>query len=362
MIGKIALMTKPSELTYQEINVPTPQPGAIVAKVTRANVCGSEIHVWCGHHPAKKSGGLGHEWVGTIERMGENVTTDYAGTPIKIGDRIASVYYITCRKCTPCQRGEFNLCENAYQYYSANPDEFPYFHTTFGTHYYIHPEQYFYKVPDNVPDAVAASANCAFSQVYFGLDTAELSYGQSIVIQGAGGLGLYAASIAKEKGATVIMIDGVQSRLEQSKSFGVDHIIDLNEFTTVERRIEKVMELTNNLGADVGLEVAGVPQAFVEGFQLVRSGGTFVTMGNVSTGNETTIDPGILTRRAVKVLPILRYQPWYLKKSLDFISQNIDKYPYMNLFDGDFQFTDIKNALEKSAERKVTRASIIINE
>lgn len=360
MKGKMAIMTKPLELIYREVSVPKPEKGAIVAKTLRANVCGSEIHVWCGHHPAKKSGGLGHEWVGKIEKLGENVETDYAGTPIQIGDRIAAVYYITCRKCAPCQRGEFNLCENAYKYYSAEPEEYPYFHTTFSTHYYIHPEQYFYKVPDNVPDHVAASANCAFSQVYFGIEKAGVNYGSFLVIQGAGGLGLYAASIAKEKGATVIIIDGVKARLEQAKRFGADHIIDMNEYKTVEDRINRVAELTNNQGADFGLEVAGVPQAFVEGYQLLRNGGTFVTMGNVSTGRETSIDPGILTRKSVQVLTILRYQPWYLKKSLDFISQNIDKYPYDELFDGHFHFDEITLALEKSSNREVTRASIII--
>lgn len=360
MYGKVAFMSKPKNLEYQDYQLPEPKPGAILAKVRRTNVCGSELHIWRGHHPAIKSGVLGHEMVGEVSALGEGVSTDYSGQPLKVGDRIVSTYFLTCKKCKYCQEGQFNLCENAYKFWTKNPKENPHFHGTFSTHYYIHPEQYVYKVPDDIPDVTAASANCALSQVYFGIEEANLQYGQSIVIQGAGGLGLNAAAVAKEKGANVIVIDAFTKRLEQANKFGADHLINMKVHDTVEKRTKAVQEVTNGYGADVGLEVAGVPSAFSEGINLVRQGGKYVSIGNVSPGNKVDFDPGLLTRKSIKIIPIVRYNPWYLGKSLEFLSKTSEKYPFAGLLDAEFTMEEVKEALEKSSNREVTRASIVL--
>ncbi len=358
MKGKVAVMTEPMKMDFREYEVPEPEKGAVVLKVTRTNVCGSELHIWRGEHPTKKKGVLGHEMVGVIEKLGQGVSQDYAGQPIKEGDRVATVYYQTCRKCNMCRRGQFHLCEKAYDFWNKDPEEAPHFHGTFSTHYYIHPDMFFYKVPENVPDVAAASANCALSQVYYGIDKSALAYGDTIVIQGAGGLGLNATAIAKEKGAKVIIIDAVESRLELAKRFGADHTINLKEFDTVEKREAAIKGLTDGVGADVGIELSGVPAAFSEGIHLIRSGGQYVTIGNVSPGKYTDFDPGLLTRKSIQIIPIVRYDPWYLNKALTFLSMNIEKYPFTDIIDADFDFCNLQEALDKSASREVTRASI----
>ncbi|NEU31380.1 zinc-binding dehydrogenase [bacterium LRH843] len=360
MKGKVAMMTGPRSLVFEEYDLPEVEAGAILARVVRTNVCGSELHIWEGHHPFKKSGVLGHEMVGVVETIGQEVKTDYAGNPIKIGDRITSAYFITCRKCVYCQKNQMHLCENAFKFWSKMPEEAPHFHGTFGTHYYIHPDQFFYKVPDNVPDSVAASANCALSQVYFGIEKANLRYGESVVIQGAGGLGLNAAVVAKEFGATVIVIDGLSSRLEKAKTFGADYVIDMNVFDTVEKRSNAVLELTDGKGANIGLELTGVPAAFSEGIHLLRKGGRYVSIGNVSPGLTTPFDPGLLTRKSIQIIPVMQYDPWYLQKALQFLSKNNEKYPFSELLDKHFDLEEIETALDESIKRNVTRASIVV--
>lgn len=360
MKGKVAVMTEPLKMTYQEYELPRVEAGSVLVKVVRTNVCGTELHIWQGHHPIKKSGVMGHEMVGVITALGPDVKTDFAGNPVQVGDRVAATYFLTCRKCQHCQRGDFYLCENVYKYFAAEAEEYPHFHGSFATHYYIHPNQYFYKVPDNVPDSAAASANCALSQVYFGIEQANLRYGETVVIQGAGGLGLNASAVAKEFGATVMIIDSVATRLEKAKSFGADYVIDMNEFDTVEKRTKKVQELTGGKGADVGMELTGVPAAFSEGIHLVSPGGRYVSMGNVSPGHMTSFDPGLLTRKSITIIPANRYNPWYLNKALKFLSKSIDKYPFGDMLDAEFHFEDIQKALDRSASREVTRASIVM--
>nr|WP_067292518.1 zinc-binding dehydrogenase [Marinobacterium profundum] len=354
-------MSKPGSLEYQEYEVPSPGPGSVVVKVLCSNVCGSELHIWSGHHP-KKCGGLGHETVGVVHELGEGVVTDNAGQAIKVGDRIAATYFIACQRCASCQSGKLNLCENAYSFWAKQPEEAPHFHTTFATHYYIHPGQFFYKVPKNVPDKLAAGANCALSQVYYGVDLSGVSINDSLVVQGAGGLGIYATAIAKAKGARVIVIDADSSRLELAREFGADHVLNIQQYPTREERIQAVKALTDGRGADVCVEVAGVPEAFVEGLELVRSGGRFVTMGNVTPGKTILIDPGFITRQQISIIPVMRYQPQYLHKALTFLSDNIEKLPFHKMLDAEYSLEGVESALSDSMSRKVTRASIVMSE
>ena len=360
MNGQIAVMIEPGKLVFQEYPVPDPGPGAIIARVLRSNVCGSEIHIWCGHHPTKRSGGLGHETVAVVERLGKGITHDHAGVPLREGDRIVSTYFIHCRKCYACQKGQFYLCDHSYRYWGRQPQEDPHFHATFATHWYIHPEQTYYKVPDNVSDQAAASANCAQSQVYFGIDLAGIDYGDSVVIQGAGGLGLNAAAIARAKGALVIVIDAVPSRLDDARRFGAEHVIDMTQYATVEARVEAVRQLTGGRGADFGMELTGVLAAYPEGMQLIRPGGTMVAMGTVNPGQTIAYDPAYAVRHGVSTLALVRYNGPYLKKSLDFLAANRGKYPFDSLLDKDYRLDEIVQALDDSAARKVTRASIVM--
>jgi D-arabinose 1-dehydrogenase-like Zn-dependent alcohol dehydrogenase len=243
-------------------------------EVIKANVCGSDLHIWRGLHPVIKKGVvMGHEFIGRVLKLGEGVTTDYAGVTVKVGDRVVAPYFLTCLRCFPCLRGEFALCQNAYKFTAAKPETPPHFHGSYATHYYIHPNQYFYKVPDTLPDEVAAGANCGLSQVFYGLAKANLSAGETVIIQGAGGLGLHAGAVAKEMGAKVIFIESAAERLKFAKAFGADHLVDMSVFATMEERVEQVKKITASDGADVVLEVTGVPSAFAESLHLVRPGG-----------------------------------------------------------------------------------------
>lgn len=180
-------------------------------------------------------------------------------------------------------------------------EEAPHFHGSFATHYYIHPDQYFYKVPENVSDSPAASANCALSQVYFGIEKANLRYRETIVIQGAGGLELNAAAVAKECGAQVIVIDAVSSRLQKALLFGADYLINMNEHDTVEKRKNVIWEITNEKGADVAMKLTGVPAAVydIAGVTGSESGGLGIALPILAPqylAQGLGLDPGVMHR------------------------------------------------------------------
>lgn len=352
--AKIVYMDAPGKLGRRELDIPHPEKGGVVVKVLQTNVCGSELHIWKG---SMNRTTLGHEFVGEVAELGEGVTTDCAGRELKAGDRITATYFEACGTCYHCARGEFESCDNTYRFAWKAPELYP-FKGTFATHYQISPRQSFYKVPDNIPDAVAAGVNCAVSQAYYGLDTVGVKMGDTVVIQGAGGLGIFGCAIAKTAGAKVIVVDMDANRLKTVRKFGADETINMKELETPEKRTERVKELTGGKGADIVMEVAGVPAAFEEGLGYVRAMGTYLTMGNVTLGRTVTFDPAALTKAQIRIIPVNRYKPWYLDKALTFISNTIDRFPYMELMDDDFTFDQVEEALNQSAARLVTRASI----
>ena len=137
-------------------------------KIRRAQVCGSEVHIFHFHHPLIRECVLGHEFIGEIAALGEGMETDFAGNPVQIGDRVIAPTFSRAGDARRALRGDFNLCQRAYSFWSNPPEEEPHFTGAFATHYYVHPDQYLYKVPDNVSDKVVAGANCGLSQVCSG--------------------------------------------------------------------------------------------------------------------------------------------------------------------------------------------------
>lgn len=356
--GVLVNMPEPGVIEYLDFPLPELEASAVLLDVIQTNVCGSELHIFHGKHPVKKSGGLGHELVGRVAQIGQDRTTDSRGQALHVGDRVVVTYFQTCQRCTQCARGAYNLCDNAYEFFSKQPTEWPHFHAGFASHYYVHPQQHLYRVPDQLADAVVASANCALSQVLYGVDQIGVNDGDIVLIQGAGGLGLCAIAIARQRGARTIVIDAVESRLEQARAFGADLTIDLTVVTDPAERLRLVQEFTDGHGADVGIEVAGVPAAFQEGIDLVRRGGRYLVMGNVSPGQSVDVDPGKMTRKALTLRHIDRYEARYLSNALQFLVDHGDEYPFGGLIDAVFDFDDVQTALERSLAREVTRASI----
>ncbi|MCH1881360.1 zinc-binding dehydrogenase [Agrococcus sp. ARC_14] len=359
--GRLANMVEPGRLEYVDYPLPEPGPGALLVRVLRANVCGSDLHTWRGKHPVKKSGGLGHEMLGEVLAIGAGRPTDNRGEPLVVGARVAYTYFQTCRRCAQCLRGQLNLCDNAYEHFGKQPDEAPHFHAAFGTHCVVQPDQHVYVVPEALPDVSAAGANCGLSQVLFGIDQVGIAYGETVLVQGAGGLGLSAIAVAKERGAArVVVVDGVDARLEQATRFGADAVIRLQDHDGIEALTEAVRAAFGGAQPDVAIEVAGVPAAFADGLQLVRRGGRYLVMGNLSPGTTVPYDPGLITRKALTVRHVDRYDGRYLWQALRFLTDHRDRYPFDTLVDAEFPFERIEEALVASAERRVTRAAIVM--
>jgi L-iditol 2-dehydrogenase len=359
--GRLVALVGREQMAVQEYDLPEVEPGAALLKVRRANVCGSDLHIF--HHlsVALRDIAMGHEFVAEVERLGEGLTTDSAGEPLLVGDRVVVVYFHTCHHCPACDRGDFNMCFNAIASMKQRPETYPHFHGAFATHFYLDPGQYFYKVPDELTDAEVAGANCGLAQVMFALEKVGLRRGQNVVVQGAGGLGLYACAVAASSGARVIVVEREQSRIVAARSFGASDVVDMSVHQTADERAKQILDLTDGLGADIVLEVTGRAEAFAEAIEFARVGGSIASVGNlnVGAGFELTISPAVFTRKNLRVHGYLRYDPWFLRYCLDFILANKKRYPFESLSDRIYDLDHIAEAVAEGEARHVARVAVV---
>lgn len=348
--GKAAVLLGPGKgYEIQEFEVPTPEPGGIVVKVSMGGICGSDLHIWRGDSPvfAAMAGNVaGHEMTGRVHSLGAGVSTDSLGQPLKEGDRIAYAYFYPCGRCYQCNRSEFAACPNKLATMGPSISRFS---GAYGEYYYLKPGGWVFKVPDAISDEMATPVNCALSQVTYGLQRAGMRYGDTVVVQGAGGLGMNAIAVAKEMGANaVIAIDGVPSRLELAKRFGADEVIDITQVASPMDRIARVRQLTGNRGGDIVVEVVGVPDVINEGLGMLREGGTYLEMGNISFGRTAQIDPSTLVWGSKSIQGVIMYDPWVIPQALDFLVRTKDRYPHGDVVSHKFKLDEINEAFQNS--------------
>lgn len=157
------------------------------------------------------------------------------------------------------------------------------------------------------------------------------------------------------------MIERIPERIELAGRFEADVVVDMAEFTTLEDRVERVTSLTGGYGADLVLEVTGVPVAFIEALHLARPAGQVIEIGNVNVGpeHEVRLAPGLITRKALEVRGCVRYQPRYLHKALDFLRRRHDAHPFDELTDREYGLEDVAEAIEREVAKKVARPAIV---
>ena len=357
--------TKQFEL--RELPVPDVEPGAISVRVRRTSVCGSDLHIWRGdgldvkNHP-REPFVFGHEMMGEVAALGKGVTTDSLRRPLKEGDRIVYSYSFPCMRCYNCIRGELGAC--VYRMGRKPLSEWNVCNGGFAQYYYLRSPNFIFKLPDEISDEQAAPINCALAQVVEALHVGRVRFGDNVVVQGAGGLGVNATAVARDMGAQkVIVIDGQPARLDLAKRSGATDVIDMSEFPTVESRVQRVMELTNNIGADIVIELVGFPAAVEEGLQMVRQRGIYLEVGHITPNSIAKIDVQKMVSRQVRFFGIQHYDPWILPSAVDFLVRNRDRFAVCDVVSHTYPLDKIDEAFKDAewmgrAPHRITRAVV----
>jgi L-iditol 2-dehydrogenase len=280
---KAAVLQAPNVLRLSDIATPEAAPGELVLRVRAATVCGTDLRILTG----RKTKGvrfpsvIGHEFAGEIVQAGAGVTQ------FKVGERVCMDPVIPCRACAYCKSGRENVCVNrqamGYEFDGAFAEyiRIPAIALQAGN---------VFRMPEGMSFEAAALAEplaCCIN----GQRNAQVGMGDSVVILGAGPIGLMHAALARAAGARqVIVSEPNAARRQAAAERGVNHVFDPSGGSLA----DFVKARTDGLGADVVILAIGVPQLANEALTLVRRGGRVNLFAGFSAGDTSTIDVNLI--------------------------------------------------------------------
>jgi len=272
---KAWVLGDPGQLKLADKPVPRPGVAEVLVRIDATAICATDLEVIShgppaligGEPPFNKNFTPGHEYMGTIVALGPTVD-EFA-----VGERVAVEIHAGCGRCERCRQGMYTSCLN----YGRNYGEYNKGHrangfTTDGGfgQYAVNHVNTLVRVPEDLSDEVATLIVTAGTAMY-GLDVlGGLVAGQSIVVTGAGPVGLMAVAVAKALGASpVIVTDIVDSRLAVGSRVGADEAINAAK----EPAVDAVRRLTQGRGVDLVFECSGAPNAVNEAIMMLKRGG-----------------------------------------------------------------------------------------
>lgn len=232
-------------------------PRDAIVRVEKAAICGSDLHLYHGMMPDTRIGHtFGHEFIGTVHEVGPAVEN------LAVGDRVMVPFNIFCGSCFFCARGLYANCHNVNPNATAVGGIYGYSHTTGG---YDGGQAEFVrvpfadvgpsKIPDWLDDEDALMLTDAFTTGYFGAQLGDIAEGDTVIVFGAGPIGLAAARSSWLMGAgRVIVIDHLDYRLAKAREFAFAETYGISDYPDI---VLLCKELTGYLGADVVIDAVG---------------------------------------------------------------------------------------------------------
>lgn len=354
---------------FEELPRPVLGDGEALVRVTLCTVCGSDLHTFAGRRGGPTPCVLGHEPVGVVEELGGAVY-DVDGNPLSAGDRVVWSVAVACGRCFFC-RGELPQKCTQLRKYGHEP------HAAGGplgglaTHCRLVPGTAVVKVPDGVPDEVAALAGCAVATAVAGVDKAgpnkpaQLPYrpppprvfeprspGVAVVF-GAGMLGLSACAVlAARRADAVVACDVSDARLSLAARFGATHAARPEDVAGL------VRSLTDGRGADLAVEASGSPTAVAASLDVLRVGGRAAWLGTVSPTAPVPIDPEAVVRKCVAVEGVHNYAPWHLSNAVGYLSNALARFPFAELVAKTFPLDAADEAFRFAEAEKPVRVAV----
>lgn len=359
--ARAAVMSAPNEdLQLSAYPLPDVDRGCILVKIRCCTICGSDLHTWQGRRKSPLPIILGHEIVGTIAALGEGVNRDSADRHLKTGDRITWTIMDNCGKCYYCrQAGLMMKCRHLKKYGHDSCAAPPHFVGGFADYCYLSPGTCVFKVPEVLSDLEIAPANCTLATAVAAWEAVDVKPFENVLIQGAGALGFYAAALAQHYGCRRVMVtDILDHRLDLIRQFGATDTLNTRDMNPAEV-VEWTQSLTSGRGADCAMEAAGIPGLIPVGLKCLRIGGRYVGVGTVFTGADFSYDAGDLVFRMLTLKGIHNYDAWHLRRGIDFLSMNRDRFPFHKMISHTVGLDDINRGLALAATGQAIRVAVL---
>ena len=346
---KAAVKTAEGDFEVKKVLKPEiSQPDYVLVKVRSAGICGSDLHFWKTPWPEIVGTVTGHELAGDVVAVGKDVTN------VKVGDRVGVDSVIGCGECYWCRVGQYHICPDCFDIRSKT------FAQGFGE-YVVGPSDHVYLLPDHVGYAEAAIMDVYGTSVH-AINRTNTHMGQTVVIIGAGPIGLSLLDLVNVAGAKGILIDILDFPLEfAEKTIGAYEVINSKKIDPVER----VLELTGGRGADIVFECVGggassvlLPQALT----MVRRKGQIALIGMLNPDMSLTLDWGKLQWGEIDVVPVSGFYHWGNDPEFGIVTDLLKegKLHASEMITHRFPLEKINEAFEVAAEKLKTKSIKVV--
>lgn len=320
-----AFLIEPGRIEIREVKRPSPRNGEVLVSIHTALTCGTDLKAYLRGHPMiPMPGPFGHEFSGIIAEKGKGVKG------FKEGDEIMAVHSAPCMSCRYCKKRIYNLCENL-----MNTKVLGSF-----SEYLLLPEHIvkrnLYRKPKELSFEEAAFLE-PLSCVVHGIRSMDLNTGDSVLIMGAGPIGLLHLLLLKERGLKVAITARRKERLEIARQLGADLAIEAANLQKALR------DFTDSLGVDVVIECTGQLEVWKDSINYVRRGGTVILFGGVKSGTEICYDTHRLHYDEINLKGVFHFTPEDVRKAIRILS----KIKISQLITGHFPLTEITSVFEK---------------
>ena len=337
--------------------------GELLVEVELATVCGSDVHIALGLRNTATPVILGHEQVGRVVAVGEGATASN-GTPVVPGMRVVWSVTVSCGACDRCERGLTQKCRSLAKYGHDRLHRGWELSGGFASHVQVRAGSTVVLLDESVPAEVAAPASCATATVVAALEAASASIplaGATVLITGAGMLGLTATALATDAGAHVIVSDPVAARRSAAFDFGAARVADPAVGHLAVTGLGGVLAASAAAGNPeplIVLEMSGSPTAVRSALRVVGVGGVVVLVGSVSPGAEIGLDPELLVAKHLTLRGVHNYSGRHLEQAVGYLTGAWHSYPFAALVGETLPLERIDEALTLAATGRHPRIAL----
>jgi 2-desacetyl-2-hydroxyethyl bacteriochlorophyllide A dehydrogenase len=266
------IVTADHLVTLQEVDVPAPQPGEVLVRMTAAGLCGSDRHAVQGRHPfIDLPYAPGHEVTGVVEQLdaGEHVgaAAHFDAAAVRVGQRVIVEPTLPCWDCKQCRAGQENLCERLRFFGCGHPQGGL-------AELFTIPADRLHPIPDELDDRRAILIEPLATPVHAARLAGSLS-GRTIAILGGGPIGLLLLAVARHHGAAhVVLTDRHASKLAHARAHGADALVDARE-----PHVEAKVRAALGESADVVFDCVATQDSVDQAVALAGKGGSVVIVG-----------------------------------------------------------------------------------
>ena len=300
-----AVLHGKEDLQLEQVAKPTAGPGELVLRVEAALTCGTDLKVFRrGYHDKMLTPDrlFGHEVAGVVVETGSGVTT------FKIGDRVVPLNSAPCDECFFCKAGQQNLCDDllfnngAYAEFIRIPARIVAKNTL--------------RIPEGMSSEHAALTE-PLACVMRGIEESQVRAGQSVIVLGAGPIGLLFIHALALEGAEVIAVVKRSDQIATAMQFGAKHVVRLAD---VADPIAAARELTpHGRGADVVFEAVATPQAWEWAVSMVRKGGLVNLFGGPPAGTKVELDTNLIHYSDITLKASFHHTPATARRAFDLL-------------------------------------------